>query len=71
LDPYGEARWGLYGIGGLSLRYDEFDKWRPDAVLGFGVEGPFRPHVVPSFELSLGGGIRVGMALRRVRGDFR
>lgn len=71
LDPYAESRWGFYGIGGLALRYDAFERWRPDAVIGFGVEGPFRTPVAPAFELSLGGGVRVGFVLRRVRGDFR
>jgi hypothetical protein len=71
LDPYGESRLGLYGIGGLSLRYDAFDQWRPDALVGIGVEGRFRAPLTPAFELSLGGGVRAGVSLRWVRGDVR
>lgn len=71
LDPYGEARLGFYGLGGLSVRYDEFDQWRPDAMIGFGLEGRFRTPLTPAFELSLGGGVRAGVVLRWTRGDVR
>ncbi|MEP7343911.1 MAG: hypothetical protein ABI877_01530 [Gemmatimonadaceae bacterium] len=71
LDPFGESRWSLYGTGGISVMYDELDEWRPVVFAALGAEGPRRGTVAPAFELGLGGGVRVGFALRWVRGDLR
>ncbi|MFN8573413.1 MAG: hypothetical protein U0132_15275 [Gemmatimonadaceae bacterium] len=71
LDPYGEARLGFYGVGGLMVRYDAFDRWRPDAVVGLGLEGRFRAPLTPAVEIGLGGGVRAGVSLRWTRGDVR
>lgn len=71
LDPFGESRWALYGAGGVSVLYDEFERWRPVISATIGIEGAHRGRVAPAFEFGLGGGIRVGMALRGVRGGYR
>jgi hypothetical protein len=71
LDPFGESHWALYGAGGVSVMYDEFDMWRPVVAAAIGMEGPPRGTVAPAFELGLGGGVRLGFVLRGVRGDRR
>ncbi len=71
LDPFWESRWALYGAGGVSVMYDEIDEWRPVVIAALGIEGPRTGTVAPAFELGLGGGVRLGFALRRVRGDLR
>ena len=71
LDPFRESRWGLYGGGGISGRYDSGDDHSAHAYLLVftGVEGPLRHRSaagwVPAFEVGLGGGLRVGIALRQ------
>ena len=71
LDPYGESRWALYGMGGVSVLYDGFESTRAVIIAAIGVEGPRRGRLAPAFELGLGGGVRAGFALRGVRGDLR
>lgn len=71
LDPFREKRWGLYGGSGISARYVERDDPRAHAylLLFVGIEGPLpnASHAgwVPALELGLGGGARVGIALRQ------
>ena len=64
LDPLRESRTGLYGSGGVGLQYDAFDRWRPRLVAMVGVELPTRTHRAWSLEAGLGGGLRLGVALR-------
>ena len=71
LDPFWESKWSLYGAGGISVMYDDVDEWRPVVIATVGVEGPRRGTLSSSFELGLGGGVRVGFSFRRVRGDLR
>lgn len=68
LDPFGESRWGAYGLGGLSLMHVRSEHGggdlTPRLVLGIGVEG--RPRAVTrAVEVGLGGGTRVALALRK------
>jgi hypothetical protein len=65
LDPYREARLGLYGYGGLSALYDRLDDWRGVLAVGIGLELPARGNGVWAIETGIGGGIRLGGALRR------
>lgn len=65
LDPLREYPIGLYGIGGVSLMYDAFERWRPLVVLGVGAETRSRHGRTTAVELALGGGVRVGVVLRR------
>lgn len=65
LDPFRERRWAPYGSGGVSLRHDDFDGWRPYLLLAVGLEGPEHGGVVTAFEVGVGGGARAGVVLRR------
>lgn len=65
LDPFRERGWAPYGVGGVSLRHDDYDGWRPYLLLAVGLEGPERGGIVPAFELGIGGGARFGVVVRR------
>lgn len=64
LDPQREFRVGLFGSGGIGLLYDPFSRWRPRLVALVGAEFPTRGNRAWSMEAGLGGGLRVGAALR-------
>lgn len=66
-DPFREGRRGVYGLGGVSLLHDPFEAWRPRVHAGVGVEGPRRGRHVVAAELTLGGGVRLGVVVRRAR----
>jgi hypothetical protein len=70
LDPFRERRWGPYGLAGGSVRH-QADRWRPYLLIGIGVEGPANHGFVPALELAMGGGVRVGLAIRRAIPDRR
>jgi hypothetical protein len=65
LDPAGRQRRGPYVGGGVGVRRDGGGAWRELLVLVAGIEGPARPGLVPALELGVGGGVRLGVALRR------
>lgn len=65
VDPLREFRWAPYGSGGVSGLYDGDGHWRAVLVGVLGVEGPQRGAIVPAIEVGFGGGLRVGVALRR------
>ena len=71
LDPFRQNDWGLYGGGGVSGRYVERDHRASHAYLLIfaGAEGPLRNKSIagwaPAFEIGLGGGARIGIALRQ------
>ena len=66
LDPFRESRWGLYGVAGLGALYDRFERWRARVTLAVGVEAPASARGAWAVEVGLGGGARVGIALRRL-----
>ncbi len=67
-DPFGEHRRGVYGGAGVAVRHLAGDVTRPELVLVVGVEGPRVGRApIPSIELSLGGGARLGVVWRRQR----
>lgn len=67
-DPFGEHRRGVYGGAGVAVRHLAGDVTRPELVLVAGVEGPRAGSApIPSVEVSLGGGLRIGMVWRRPR----
>ena len=67
-DPFGEHRRGVYGGAGVAVRHLAGDVTRPELVLVAGVEGPRVDTArIPAVEVSLGGGLRVGMVWRRPR----
>jgi hypothetical protein len=65
VDPLREFRWAPYAAGGIGGIYDGYDHWRAVIVGVLGVEGPASGRVVPALEVGFGGGVRVGVALRR------
>jgi hypothetical protein len=72
LDPFFQSRWAPYAGAGVSARYVATDeRWRGFLALVVGLEGPRRGPTVPAVEIGLGGGARVGIALRRALPDRR
>lgn len=67
LDPYAEFPLALYGLGGISAMFDPFEEWRPRVMVGLGVESRVRNRRAVAVELALGGGVRLGVAVRRGR----
>ena len=63
-DPFGESARGIYGGAGLGLRYDGGRDARGELLVLLGVEGRPTGRVVPAVEVTLGGGVRVGVVLR-------
>jgi hypothetical protein len=66
LDPYRESRWGLYGVAGVSGLYDRYERWRVRLEVAAGIESPPSARGAWALELGLGGGVRVGVVLRRL-----
>ncbi len=71
LDPFGQERWGFSLAGGLSLRGDAGDRVRPYLVGAAELEGPATHGVRVAYQLGLGGGVRLGVAIRRARPAWR
>jgi hypothetical protein len=65
VDPLREFRWAPYAAGGISAVYDGAEDWRAVLVGVLGVEGPAGGGVVPAIEAGFGGGVRLGVSLRR------
>jgi hypothetical protein len=64
-DPFLQQRWGLSAGGGISLRARAHDHVRPYLLTVIDLEGPHgATGVSPSIQLGLGGGLRLGGALR-------
>jgi hypothetical protein len=65
LDPFREARLGLSLGGGVSVPYASGDAHvRPFLTAVIDVEGRIRANVTPALQVGLGGGTRIGLALR-------
>jgi hypothetical protein len=64
LDPFRETRWALSAGAGVSVRYVDSHGWRPFLAVLLDVEGRRSGRITPAFQLGLGGGVRLGMALR-------
>jgi hypothetical protein len=72
LDPFREMRWGLSVGGGLSVAHTAGEDWRELLVVVVDAEAPaVRRYVVPSFQVGLGGGVRVGVIARRYQSRRR
>ena len=64
-DPFREHAWGLSAGAGVSMRVAAHDKVRPYLAAVIDLEGPRSSSgVAPAFQVGLGGGVRVGAALR-------
>ncbi len=66
LDPFRNARFGLYGIGGVVSSHDPFADWQSRIVLGAGVDLPAHGRATWAIETALAGGFRVSIATRRL-----
>jgi hypothetical protein len=67
LDPLRERRWGVYGGAGVGASWIDGEGWRTPLVVVLGVEGRARGGHAVAMELGLGGGARLGVAVRRTR----
>jgi hypothetical protein len=65
LDASTERQWAPYLIGGASYLIDARDRGRPVLVAGLGIHAPSGGRFVPALEVGLGGGLRLGVVLRR------
>ena len=67
LDPFRQTPWGLSAGAGLSLRARAADHVRPYLVTVVDIEGPRgNSGMAPSLQLGVGGGVRLGAAVRWV-----
>ena len=71
LDPFREHRWALYAGAGLTARYDDNRRTRYFLLLFAGLDGPSSGGISPSIEAGLGGGVRVGVIIRRSAAERR
>ena len=66
LDPFRQSAYGLSVGGGLSARAEPGDHVRPRLLVAADLEGRRSAHgLVPALQMGLGGGVRVGVVLRR------
>lgn len=66
LDPFRQSKYGLSVGGGLTLRAEPNDRVRPLLLVAVDVEGRRRANgLVPALQIGLGGGVRVGVIVRR------
>ena len=66
LDPFRQSAYGLSVGGGLSARAEPGDRVRPRLLVAADLEGRRSAHgIVPAIQLGLGGGVRIGVLLRR------
>ena len=71
LDPFGESRWGLSVGGGLSVRYEAGGRVRPYLAGLLDLEGPKMGRYRLAYQAGLGGGVRLGVSIRRAREAWR
>ena len=71
LDPYHQERWGVYGGGGVSTRYEDGPGARVLLTLYAGAEVPGDKPWRPAIEAGIGGGVRIGVVLRPRRQSRR
>lgn len=66
LDPFRQTAYGVSLGGGMSVRAESGDRARPWLLVALDVEGRrSRRGIVPAVQLGLGGGVRLGIVLRR------
>ena len=71
LDPFHQAKAGVYGGAGVAWLGGEGRDGTARLAIGAGVELPEWGPVTPALELGLGGGTRVGLALRSASRRWR
>lgn len=67
LDPFGDRPRGWYGGGGVTLVQRPGESATAALQLLVGLEGRRGNTLTPSVELGVGGGVRLGVVLRRTR----
>lgn len=72
LDPFRQARWGIYGGAGLIARHDD----GPAGTSGYltliaGAELPGGGTTRPAIEIGIGGGARLALTIRQGRPNRR
>jgi hypothetical protein len=66
LDPFRQSSYGLSVGGGVALRAEPNDRVRPLLLVAVDLEGRRRENgIVPALQVGLGGGLRIGVVLRR------
>lgn len=65
IDPAHAMHWSPYLGGGVGARYDRGPEWRGVAILVVGATGPRHGQWMPFVEAGFGGGVRLGLGLRR------
>lgn len=64
-DPFRQSRFGLSAGGGVSIRAERGERARPLLLAAVDIEGRrTSAGIVPALQLGLGGGVRIGVALR-------
>jgi hypothetical protein len=71
LDPFAESRWGASLGGGVSARYEAEGPVRPFLLMILDLEGPPAGNYRLAYQAGVGGGIRVGIIVRRAREQWR
>ena len=66
LDPFRDAVFGLYGIGGVVANHDPFVDWQSRLVIGAGVDLPAHGRATWAIEAALAGGFRLSIATRHL-----
>jgi len=66
LDPFRNAQYGLYGLGGLATSHDPFNDWQSRLVVGAGMELPAHEHATWAIEAAFAGGFRLSVVTRRL-----
>ncbi len=67
LDPFGERPRAWYGGAGVSVAHIPGRNATAALQLLLGLEGRRRRTITPAVELGVGGGVRLGVVLRRTR----
>jgi hypothetical protein len=67
IDPFRETTYGVSVGGGLSLRYAREEGWQEYLAIVVDVETPPVRSIVPALQVGLGGGVRIGVGLRRAQ----
>ena len=70
-DPFRQNQWALSAGAGVSVRAQTQDYVRPYLVAIIDLEGPRQRGFSPAVQLGLGGGVRIGAAVRWAAPEVR
>ena len=66
LDPFRNALFGLYALGGVATSHDPFTEWQSRLVAGAGIELPAHERATWAIEAAFAGGFRLSFLTRRL-----